>query len=199
MNNINKEIILIDNYDSFTYNLVDLLKNCTKKFNLEITVFRNDKITVNDIKKIKPDLIVFSPGPGNTKDSGVCLEIANSNLGIPLIGICLGHQVIAKSYGANIIQSGKATHGKANQLDYINQDFFNNLKLDFNVARYHSLIIDPSTLPDCLEILCKYQDVIMGIKHKEKKEYGLQFHPESFLTCNGDQILNLLIEEIFND
>ena len=185
------KILIIDNYDSFVYNVVQLIGELGHKPN----VIRNDEKSVNEIKKMNPDGIVISPGPGTPiekRDFGICGSVI-SELGptFPILGICLGHQGIVSSYGGKIINAKEIRHGKVSEIQYTSSDLFINLDNPFAATRYHSLVADPSKIPDCLEVtaLSKDDHEIMAIKHKKYLIEGVQFHPESVMTVQGPQIL----------
>ena len=181
------KIILIDNYDSFTFNLYHYLSSLKVK----VDVIRNDKITDKQIFKDKYDRIVISPGPGNPNQSGNCIKIVKSLYKkIPILGVCLGHQVIGQVFGSKIIQAKKLMHGKTSIIESNKTGILKNLPSRFEAARYHSLIIDKKTLPKELEITAKTKDgTIMGVKHKKYNVHGVQFHPESIKTIIGIKIL----------
>lgn len=183
--------LMIDNYDSFVYNLVRYFKELGE----EIIVKRNDDINNEYIRKINPRGIIISPGPKSPKEAGICTNIINDFKGkIPILGICLGHQCIGYCFGADIIKGEKPVHGKVSEVIHNNKGVFKNIKNPLNVTRYHSLIIDRETLPDDLEITCETKDkVIMGIKHKDFLIEGVQFHPEAVLTECGHEILKNFI------
>lgn len=179
--------LFIDNYDSFVYNLVRYIQELGE----EVFVYKNDEITVSEIIKLNPKGIIISPGPKSPEDTGVCLDIVEKLSGkIPILGICLGHQVIAQSFGGKVIKNHFPVHGKVSEVYHKNLGVLKSIQVPFNVTRYHSLIVDKKTLPDCLEITCETEDgTIMGIKHKKFKVEGLQFHPEAELTEFGHNIL----------
>tara|TARA_B110000971_G_scaffold43567_1_gene43195 strand:- start:127 stop:693 length:567 start_codon:yes stop_codon:yes gene_type:complete len=181
------KVLLIDNYDSFTYNLFHYIS----KFNCKVDVLRNDKIKSNDIIKNKYKKIVISPGPGNPSQAGNCLRVVKDFYkDIPILGVCLGHQIIGQSFGGKIIRAKKLMHGKMSKIYFKKVDLFKNIKLPFNATRYHSLIIDRKNLPDCLSVTAETEDkTIMAIKHKKYDLYGVQFHPESINTIVGMQII----------
>jgi anthranilate synthase/aminodeoxychorismate synthase-like glutamine amidotransferase len=185
------KIILIDNYDSFTFNLYHYLSSLKVK----VDVIRNDKITGKEIIKNKYNKIVISPGPGNPDQSGNCLKIVNSLYKkIPILGVCLGHQIIGQVFGSNIIQAKKLMHGKTSLIKSKKIGIFRDLPLKFEATRYHSLIIDKKTLSKELEITAETQDgIIMGVKHKVYNIHGVQFHPESIKTKLGIKILENFI------
>lgn len=184
---------MIDNYDSFTYNLVQYLE-CLKE---KVLVYRNDKITIEEIEKLNPDMIVLSPGPCTPNEAGICIEVVEKFKGkIPILGICLGHQTIGQVFGGKIVKALEPVHGKVHPIKHINKGVFKNLKNPLNVTRYHSLVIDRESLPDCFEITAEtYDGEIMGIKHKEYLIEGVQFHPEAILTEMGLELLNNFLKE----
>jgi anthranilate synthase component 2 len=184
-------IVLIDNYDSFTYNLYQYIGEYEK----DIRVFRNDEITSEEIIQLNPDCIVISPGPKAPKDAGNCVDIIK-DLGskIPILGICLGHQCIGEAYGGHTIHAKELYHGKSSKIKISKDKIFEGLEEELTIARYHSLVVEYNTIPDCFEILAKTQEnEIMAMKHKEYEIYGLQFHPESILTEKGDKIIENFI------
>ncbi|WIF94156.1 anthranilate synthase component II [Caminicella sporogenes] len=180
-------ILMIDNYDSFTYNLVQYLE-CLKE---EVLVYRNDEITLKEIKKIAPDMIVLSPGPCTPNEAGICIDLVKKFKGqIPILGICLGHQTIGQVFGAKILKAVRPVHGKVYPIIHNNKGVFRGLKNPLNVTRYHSLIVDKASLPDCFEITAETSEgEIMGIRHKEYLIEGVQFHPEAILTEMGMELL----------
>lgn len=180
-------ILMIDNYDSFTYNLVQYLSELGQ----EVRVFRNDKITVDKIKGLKPSRIVISPGPGRPENAGISCRIIKEFSGkIPILGVCLGHQAIGYAYGGRIISAGRLMHGKTSAIYHNQKGIFKGIPNPFEATRYHSLLIDRKTLPSTLEITAWTREKeIMGVKHKNYAVYGVQFHPESILTRSGKDIL----------
>lgn len=180
-------ILLIDNYDSFTYNLVQYLG----ELGARLKVYRNDKITLPEIKKIKPDHIVISPGPGRPRDAGISNQIIKEFAKkIPILGVCLGHQCIAEVFGGRIIRAKRLMHGKTSMIYHNKKTIFKGIKCPFEATRYHSLIVERKGLPENLEITAETKEKeIMGIKHKEFPAWGVQFHPESILTGEGKKIL----------
>lgn len=180
-------ILVIDNYDSFTYNLVQYLGQLHKN----LKVFRNDKITVNKIKQLKPDKIVISPGPGRPENAGISCELIFKLKGrIPILGVCLGHQAIGYALGGKIIQAKKIMHGKTSLIYHNKKTIFKDIVCPFEATRYHSLVVEGKTLPKELEITAWTKDKeIMGLKHRELPIWGVQFHPESILTRVGLQLL----------
>ncbi len=184
-------ILLIDNYDSFTYNLYQMVA----QYDNTVQVVRNDKISLNKINELKPQAIILSPGPGHPKDAGICIEVIKNLSGvIPILGVCLGHQAIVHAFGGNVIQAGEIIHGKASPVFHDNQGLFAHLPMPFMAGRYHSLIAERSSLPEILRVDAYTKpDMIMGIKHKQHLTFGVQFHPESILTPDGyDLISNFL-------
>ena len=185
------QILLIDNYDSFTFNLYHYLSS----LKTNVDVVRNDKITSKDVIKKKYDKIVISPGPGNPSQSGNCLNIVNSLYKkIPIFGVCLGHQIIGQVFGSKIIKTKKLMHGKTSKILSKKQGILKNLPRSFEATRYHSLIIDKKSLSEELEITAQTEDgLIMGIQHKKYNIHGVQFHPESIKTKIGINILRNFI------
>ena len=180
-------LLMIDNYDSFTYNLVQYFGELGE----EIEVFRNDKISIPEIEKLNPEMLVISPGPGTPKDAGVSLDMINHFKGkIPILGVCLGHQCIGEVFGGNIVSAPRLMHGKTSFIHHDGKDIFQGLSNPFEATRYHSLIIEKKSIPDCLEITAwTDENEIMGVKHKSYLVIGVQFHPESILTKEGKQLL----------
>ena len=185
------KILLIDNYDSFTYNLYHYLSSLKCK----VEIFRNDKIKIDKIKKNKYQKIVISPGPGNPDQAGFCLKIVKHFYkSIPILGVCLGHQVIGQAFGSKIITSNKIMHGKISQIQHSGKGIFKGIKNNISATRYHSLIVDRKTLNKELIITAETKDgVIMGIMHKKYNIHGVQFHPESIKTLMGLKILKNFI------
>jgi anthranilate synthase component II len=183
-------ILLIDNYDSFTFNLKHYLAEVSGK---EVLVHRNDKITIDEIKALNPTHIVLSPGPCSPNEAGICLEVVKNFAGvIPILGVCLGHQTIAQSYGGKVVRGSIPMHGKVSTITNSGQNLYSGLPKTFNVARYHSLItVD---LPECLQVdSWTVDNVVMGVSHKTDKVYGVQFHPESIASEYGKEILKNFI------
>ena len=187
-----KKIILIDNYDSFTFNLYHYLSS----LKVNVDVIRNDKITSNEILKRKYNKIVISPGPGNPNQSGNCLKIVKTLYKkIPILGVCLGHQIIGQVFGSKIVQAKKLMHGKTSEIISKKVGILKNLPKSFKATRYHSLIIDKKSLSKQLEITAESKDgLIMGVQHKEYDVHGVQFHPESIKTKIGIKILKNFIK-----
>lgn len=185
-------ILLIDNYDSFSYNLVQYIGS----IETDIQIIRNDAKTIEEIERMKPQAIILSPGPGYPKDAGVCIE-AVKKLGerIPILGVCLGHQAICEAYGAKITHAKKLMHGKQSMIRLKEDDIlFQGIPSPAPVARYHSLAADTESLPDCLEITAKTEDgEVMAVHHREYPVYGVQFHPESILTRDGVKMIENFI------
>jgi anthranilate synthase component II len=181
-------ILIIDNYDSFTYNLYQYIG----EINPDIEVYRNDRITIGEIREKKPTHIVISPGPGFPKDAGISVELIRE-LGkeIPTLGVCLGHQAIGEAFGGKVIHARELMHGKASSVEVTTEcELFSNLPQKINVGRYHSLIVQKENLPDVLKVTARTEDgEIMGLKHIKYPVYGIQFHPESILTPEGKEML----------
>lgn len=184
-------ILMIDNYDSFTYNLVHYLAELGE----EVVVHRNDKISLEDVGKLNPDMIVVSPGPCTPKEAGISVDVIKEFAGrTPILGVCLGHQSMAYAYGADIVRAGRLLHGKTSQIHHDGKGIFKGIPDPFEATRYHSLLVDKETLPDCFEISAWTDEgEIMGIRHKEHLMEGVQFHPESILTKYGKDILRNFI------
>lgn len=185
-------ILLIDNYDSFSYNLYQLVG----AINPDIKVIRNDEMTIDEIRKLKPDRIILSPGPGRPENAGIIVEAAKTIAkDIPTLGVCLGHQAICAAYGATVTYAKELMHGKQSDVTAdTNRLLFKNCPETIKVARYHSLAADNDTIPDCLEVTAVTDDgEVMAVQHKEYPIYGVQFHPESIMTPNGRQMLENFI------
>ena len=180
-------ILMIDNYDSFTYNLVQYIG----QLGGEVVVHRNDQISLDEIRRLQPDAIVISPGPCTPKEAGISVELIRQfSATIPILGVCLGHQAIGSAFGAEVVRADRIMHGKTSQITNDGQTIFQGLPNPFVAGRYHSLIVKRSSLPACLEISAETeQGEIMGIRHKGYPVEGIQFHPESVLTPNGKRIL----------
>lgn len=185
-------ILMIDNYDSFTYNLVQYMG----ELGADIHVERNDCISISEIESLKPKKIVISPGPCTPAKAGISVEVIKKFAGkVPLLGVCLGHQSVGAAFGGEIIKAGKLMHGKTSKVRHDGKTLFKNLPNPFTATRYHSLVLNRKTLPDCFEITAESEDnEIMGIRHKGLSVEGVQFHPESILTPNGKDLLMNFIE-----
>ena len=186
-------ILLIDNYDSFTYNLYQYIGT----FNSDIKAVRHDCVTADEIKAMEPERIVISPGPKSPKEAGICLEVIKRFApSTPILGICLGHQCIGEAFGATVAHAKKIFHGKQSLIEHTGTGIFDGITSPVKVARYHSLAILPQTVPDCLEVTAKTDDgEIMAVRHREYRTAGLQFHPESIYTEHGKR----MIENFVND
>ncbi|MBI3026748.1 aminodeoxychorismate/anthranilate synthase component II [Candidatus Woesearchaeota archaeon] len=185
-------ILVIDNYDSFTYNLVQTIG----LFNKNIKVVRNNKITLKGIRLLNPSRIAISPGPCTPNEAGISVELVKSFAGkIPILGVCLGHQCIGKAFGGRIIKAPIPVHGKTSSIHHDGKTIFRRIKNPFIATRYHSLIIEKSTLPDSLEVSAETNGLIMGVRHKKYDVEGVQFHPESFLTSEGKKLIKNFILE----
>jgi anthranilate synthase component II len=190
-------MLMIDNYDSFTYNLVQYLG----ELGADVVVHRNDQITIDDIKKLNPERIMISPGPCTPNEAGVSMAVIKEFAGkLPILGVCLGHQSIGQVFGGKIIHAKKIMHGKTSMMHHNNTGVFTGLTNPYEATRYHSLVIEKESLPDCLEITAWTEnedgslDEIMGVKHKELAIEGVQFHPESILTEHGHDLLRNFLE-----
>ena len=191
-------LLMIDNYDSFTYNLVQYFGELGQKVN----VYRNDEITVDEIENLKPKHVVISPGPCTPNEAGISLELIEKLAGkIPILGVCLGFQAIAQAFGGNIIGAQRIMHGKVSPIHHTGKGVFKGLKNPLNATRYHSLVAEKSTLPECLEMTAWTNndsgsiEEIMGVRHKTLAIEGVQFHPESILTEHGHQMLNTFLQD----
>lgn len=187
-------ILLLDNYDSFTYNVYQQLS----ALGAQVEVVRNDKTTSEEIKDRNYDAIVISPGPGVPKDAGITEKLIDELKGkVPILGICLGHQAIGEVFGGRIVRNKEIVHGKTSPLKHNGKGLYKNLPQDIEIGRYHSLIIERETLPDCLEITSELADgTIMGVRHKNYDVEGIQFHPESILTSEGNVMMKNFLENI---
>ncbi|PPD50978.1 MAG: anthranilate/aminodeoxychorismate synthase component II [Methylobacter sp.] len=191
------KVVMVDNYDSFTYNLVQYFG----ELGADVTVVRNDQVSVEDIEKLAPDKIVISPGPCTPKEAGVSVDTILKFAGkIPLLGVCLGHQSIGYAFGGNVIHAKSIMHGKTSLVYHHDKGVFKGLSNPFTATRYHSLVIEQATLPDCLEVTAWTQDEagnideIMGVRHRTLDIEGVQFHPESILTEHGHDLLRNFLE-----
>jgi anthranilate synthase component II len=188
-------ILVIDNYDSFVYNIAQVLG----ELNIQTTVKRNDKISLASVRKMNPDGIIISPGPGHPADRkyfGNCIDIiVNLGVIIPILGVCLGHEGIVNAFGGSVINAKKVRHGKTSPIGYNSSKLFADISNPFSATRYHSLVADPRNIPQCLEVTAKALDdgEIMGVRHKRYLIEGIQFHPESILTPDGQKIFQNFI------
>ena len=191
-------LLMIDNYDSFTYNLVQYLG----ELGADVQVYRNDHITVEEIEQLGPEKIVISPGPCTPNEAGVSVETINRFAGkVPILGVCLGHQSIGQAFGGRIVHAGEIMHGKTSMISHADTGVFRGLPQPFEATRYHSLVIEPASLPECLEVTAWTEDAqggvdeIMGVRHREMPVEGVQFHPESILTASGHDLLRNFLEQ----
>lgn len=187
-------LLVIDNYDSFTYNLVQYFG----ELGAEMKVIRNDELSVEEIEALAPEKIVISPGPCTPNEAGVSVEVVKHFGGkIPILGVCLGHQSIAQAFGGDVVRAERLMHGKTSMMHHEGESVFRGLPQPFEATRYHSLIVKKETLPECLEVTAWTEEgEIMGLKHKEFEIHGVQFHPESILTAEGKNLLgNFLSDE----
>ncbi len=181
-------LLVIDNYDSFTYNLVQYLGELGER----IEVRRNDEVTIDDIEtQLQPERLVISPGPGTPDDAGISLKVIERFGGrIPILGVCLGHQAIGQAFGGRVVRAPSIVHGKSSEVDHDGKTIFAGLDQTFNAGRYHSLIVERDSLPSCLEVSASTgEGIIMGLRHREMKVEGVQFHPESIMTTEGKKLL----------
>ena len=180
-------ILMIDNYDSFTYNLIQYFG----ELGADLIVYRNDKISISQVNKLDPEKIIISPGPCTPNEAGISCQLIRDYAGrVPILGVCLGHQCIGQVFGGNIVRANRLMHGKTSPIYHKNREIFQGLPSPFDATRYHSLIIQNESLPDCLELTAwTDEEEIMGIQHKEMSIYGVQFHPESILTIEGKKLL----------
>ena len=187
-------LLLLDNYDSFTYNLYQYLA----ELGADVTVIRNDKITISEIEQMAPSGIVISPGPCTPSEAGISNEvIQHFGPKLPVLGVCLGHQCIGEAFGATVDRAGEIRHGKTSMIHHDGQGVFAGLPDPFEAIRYHSLVIYPETLPDCLEITARTDNgLIMGVRHKEYPVEGVQFHPESIMTAVGHDLLRNYLQRV---
>jgi len=185
-------IIMIDNYDSFTYNLVQYLG----QLGAEVRVFRNDRIGLDEIGELAPEAVFLSPGPCSPKEAGITVEVIRTyHKEIPMLGVCLGHQAIGYAFGGKIVRAGRLMHGKTSQIRSDGKTIYRGLPNPFVAGRYHSLIMEKSSVPDCLMVTAETEEgEIMGVRHREYPVEGIQFHPESILTPNGKRIIKNFLE-----
>ncbi len=196
-------LVIIDNYDSFTYNIVQTVAaNGLKEGRTEdIRVFRNDKITVREIEEMQPDRLLISPGPCTPKEAGISIEAIKYFAGkLPILGVCLGHQAIGEAFGGTVVRAGRIMHGKTSPMEHDGKGVFTGLPNPFDGMRYHSLVVQDSDFPDCLEVTCRSdQQELMGLRHKTLPIEGVQFHPESIMTPAGITLLkNFLADDYLN-
>jgi len=190
-------ILMIDNYDSFTYNLVQYLG----ELGAEVETVRNDTVSVDDIVQMKPDGIVISPGPCTPNEAGICVDLVRALAPtVPMLGVCLGHQCIGQAFGAKVVRAERIMHGKTSMIYHRSQGVFTGLPLPFEATRYHSLVLENDSIPECLSVMAwtEYQDdhEIMGLKHVDFDIHGVQFHPESILTTSGHDLLKNFLHTI---
>ena len=180
-------VVVIDSYDSFVYNLVQYLG----ELGVEPEVYRNDAVTVAEVLALAPDAVLLSPGPGRPEEAGIICELipACAAVGIPLLGVCLGHQAIGHVYGAHVVHAPELMHGKTSEIRHLGTGVFAGLPDPLTATRYHSLVVDPASVPDCLEVTATTEDMVMGLRHREFDVEGVQFHPESILTAAGHDLL----------
>ncbi|XXF79629.1 aminodeoxychorismate/anthranilate synthase component II [Myxococcaceae bacterium GXIMD 01537] len=180
-------ILLIDNFDSFTFNLVQALG----ALGAELKVVRNNALTVTQVEALRPDHIVISPGPCTPAEAGISLDVIRAFAGrVPLLGVCLGHQCLGQAFGAKVVRAPAPVHGKTAPISHADAGVFRGMPQPFTAARYHSLVVDRASLPDCLEVTAWYGELVMGLRHREHPLLeGVQFHPESFLTQEGQRLL----------
>lgn len=185
-------LLMIDNYDSFTYNLVQYLRELGE----EVVVYRNDKITLAEIEKLQPERLVLSPGPCTPNEAGISVSAVNYFAGkLPILGVCLGHQSIGQAYGGRIVRAERLMHGKTSPVFHDGRELFTGLPDPFDATRYHSLLVERVSLPECLEVTAwTVEGEIMGMRHREQPIWGVQFHPESILTVNGMDLLRNFLE-----
>ncbi|WP_309399033.1 anthranilate synthase component II [Cerasicoccus maritimus] len=192
-------LLVIDNFDSFTYNLVQYFG----QLGVEQRVFRNNEITPEEAVALKPDRVLLSPGPCSPTEAGVSMAMIEAFAGkVPLLGVCLGHQCIGQYFGGNVIRANRLMHGKTSPVKHTDSDVFNGIPQDFPATRYHSLLVEKATLPDCLEVTAWVDDPdyadsaneIMGMRHQELPVYGVQFHPESYATAHGMKLLENFLQ-----
>lgn len=190
-------ILLIDNYDSFSYNLYQFIG----EINPDIKVIRNDELTVDEVRGLNPSHIILSPGPKRPSDAGICIELVQKlHTEFPILGICLGHQAICEAFGAKIVYAKQLMHGKTSVISVKDENIFKGLPSSIPVARYHSLAADKDTMPECLIVTAATEDgEIMAVKHKDYPTFGLQFHPESILTPHGKSIIKNFLGGNYND
>ncbi|MGQ9752842.1 MAG: anthranilate synthase component II [Thermoanaerobaculaceae bacterium] len=188
-------ILMVDNYDSFTYNLVQYLWELVGE--REVKVVRNDALSVAEMLALKPEVIVISPGPGRPETAGVCVELLQKAASVPVLGVCLGHQALGVAYGARVVRAPQPVHGKTSAIYHQGAGIFRSLSNPFVATRYHSLVVDRESLPPHLEVTAWTEDgLIMGLRHRERPHMGVQFHPESYLTQEGKAMLRNFLEGV---
>ncbi|MCG6892836.1 MAG: aminodeoxychorismate/anthranilate synthase component II [Desulfobacteraceae bacterium] len=180
-------LVMIDNYDSFTYNLVQYLEQIGSR----VTVFRNDAVSVGEIEAMGPAAVVLSPGPGRPESAGIIMELIQRLSGkVPILGVCLGHQAIAAAFGGRVVSARRLMHGKTSTITADGRSLFEGIRKPFQAMRYHSLVVSQEALPECLEVTCRSEDEeIMGLRHRSHPTEGIQFHPESIMTPVGKRLL----------
>jgi anthranilate synthase/aminodeoxychorismate synthase-like glutamine amidotransferase len=185
-------LLMIDNYDSFTYNLVQYLGELGE----DVRVFRNDEISVDEVTELRPERIVLSPGPCTPNEAGITLGLIGKLAGrVPILGVCLGHQAIGQAFGGKVVRAKRVMHGKTSQIEHSGQGVFRDLPSGFAATRYHSLVVDRDSIPQCLEITAQSEDgEIMGVRHREYPVEGVQFHPEAILTEYGHHLLKNFLQ-----
>ena len=190
-------LVMIDNYDSFTYNLVQYLGELGE----EVKTFRNDEISIGEIEALQPDRIMISPGPCTPNEAGISIEVVTYFAGkLPILGVCLGHQSIGQAFGGKIVSAKEIMHGKTSRVEHTDEGVFAGLENPFTVTRYHSLVVERESLPDCLQVTAWTPDgEIMGLRHTQLSVEGVQFHPESILTEHGHQLLNNFLQQTQHD
>jgi anthranilate synthase component 2 len=186
-------LLMIDNYDSFTYNLVQYFGELGE----DVRVFRNDEISVAEVAGMQPERIVLSPGPCTPNEAGITLELIGELAGkVPMMGVCLGHQAIGQAFGGRVVRAKQVMHGKTSRIEHSDKGVFRGLPAGFIATRYHSLVIESETIPECLEVTARSEDgEIMGVRHRELGVEGVQFHPEAILTEHGHQLLKNFLQE----
>jgi len=188
-------LLVIDNYDSFTYNIVQYLGG----LGAEVSVFRNDKITVDGIRELNPDGLVLSPGPCTPQEAGISVDVVKHfHQSIPILGVCLGHQAIAEAFGGRVVKAPSIVHGKTAQLYHKGEGILQGIENPFVAARYHSLVVEKESLPDALQVIAwSSDDIVMALRHRNKPVFGVQFHPESIATPAGLKIIKNFLERRF--
>jgi anthranilate synthase/aminodeoxychorismate synthase-like glutamine amidotransferase len=186
------KVLLIDNYDSFTYNIAQ----CLSELGADVRVARNDEIGVEEIERLEPTHLVISPGPGGPRDAGVSGDAIKAFAGsLPILGVCLGHQVIGHVMGAEVVRGPRPVHGSTSSITHDGKTIFSGIESPIEATRYHSLVVDADTVPDCLEVTCRTGDgLVMGVRHRNAAVEGVQFHPESILTDSGEAIFRNFLE-----